>query len=178
MDFKRIAKLGLLVAVILTGLSIGAGTASADTVTYTFTGAGEVAGTNFTYVDTAGFLTLSTTELTPTTSTNLVEGLVDQGPLLGIAFAPGALDLFTTGNSESTITVDAYTVDSDKTETLTGTPFTFDDGSLVITSTATPVPEIDPTSALAPLALLACALLILRGRRQPLPDATRRPNIC
>jgi PEP-CTERM motif-containing protein len=60
--------------------------ARADTVTYTFTGADGLAGTNFTYVSTSGFLSFPTGNLVPTTATDFFFDGVDKGPLGTINF--------------------------------------------------------------------------------------------
>jgi PEP-CTERM motif len=76
----RVAILAAFTCLLLSGVS-----AHADTVTYTFTGTGRLLGTSFTYVDTAGFLSFDTGELTPTVATDLLfEG--DQGAITGFDF--------------------------------------------------------------------------------------------
>src|SRR5215467_7143365 len=63
MDRKGLVHFGLVVAAIFICLSFGR-TAKADSVTYTFTGAGLLVGTSFTYVSPSGFLSSPTGMLT------------------------------------------------------------------------------------------------------------------
>ena len=57
----------------------------AESVTYTFTGSGFLAGTDFTYIDPSGFLSFNSGNLTPTTATDLLDGS-DEGELVQFDF--------------------------------------------------------------------------------------------
>ena len=72
--------------VFLFALLTGAPAANGASITYTFTGAGSFTGTDFTFVDPAGFLTFDTGMLTPTSSTDLFYKGTDEGPLSGFDF--------------------------------------------------------------------------------------------
>jgi len=56
--------LGLLLAVAFAYLSFGSAPLRADAVSYTFTGAGDLAGTEFTYISPSGFISSPTGMLT------------------------------------------------------------------------------------------------------------------
>ena len=89
----RAASLALLAA------SFGALTAVAhgDTITYSFTSTGTNVETSFTYVDTMGFLTFGSSEVTPTTSTELSGNGSAIGPLSGFEFNNSTGITFVTG---------------------------------------------------------------------------------
>jgi len=145
-------KLAFLLAAI--GASLTFGTAKADTVTYDFTGAGVLAGEDFTYVSTTGFLSLSTTSYAPTTET---------GGVTSFEFAP-----FIAGHELLTVSYGATIFNAPVTgldPTTAGTENFGGVGTLVITDTPT-VPEISGQNALTPLALLAGVILIFRSRRK------------
>jgi hypothetical protein len=70
--------------------------ANASSITYTFTGAQDLSGTNFTYISPSGFLAFDTGILTPTTSTDLHLAGTDYGALTGFDFESSTVfDLFT-----------------------------------------------------------------------------------
>src|ERR1700681_4793903 len=71
--------------------------ARADTVTYTFTGSGSLAGTNFTYISTSGFLSFPTGNLVPTTATDLFDGGYDRGPITFFNFDSSTTFFFPVG---------------------------------------------------------------------------------
>src|ERR1700733_13825245 len=60
--------------------------ALADSVTYTFTGADEFAGTSFTYVSPTGFLTFDTPEIVPTPASDFFIDGVDEGSIYSFLF--------------------------------------------------------------------------------------------
>ena len=61
---RKIGTHALLLVVTSVCLSLCSGVARADSVTYTFTGSGLLAGTSFTYVSPSGFISSPTGELT------------------------------------------------------------------------------------------------------------------
>ena len=97
MIFQEVVVLkNLLIAFgLLFGILTWSPAANAASITYTFTGSGDLAGTDFTYVDPTGFLAFDTGELTPTTSTDLFISGADHGPLTGFDFvSSGEFKLF------------------------------------------------------------------------------------
>jgi len=87
MDWKGLVRFGLVVAAIFTFLSFGR-TARADNVTYTFTGAGLLAGTSFTYVSPSGFLSSPTGMLTVSPGGVLAGEAIPTQTLLSFAIFP------------------------------------------------------------------------------------------
>ena len=87
MDRKGLVHFGLVVAVIFTCFSFGR-TARADSVTYTFTGAGLLAGTSFTYVSPFGFLSSPTGMLTVSPGGVLAGEAIPTQTLLSFAIFP------------------------------------------------------------------------------------------
>ncbi len=69
---------------------MGADVARADTVTYTYVGAGGVSGTSWTLVDTSGYLTVPSGNVIGLvqTATDLIAGGDDLGPLTNISVNP------------------------------------------------------------------------------------------
>ena len=62
----------------------------------------------------------------------------------------------------------------DDIDSYIGTLYAIDTTPVIIT----PVPEIDPTTALSAFTLLAGAVMILRGRRKRLPEPITQPDSC
>jgi hypothetical protein len=71
---------------LCSALFLSAAAAHATSITYAFVGDPPLAGTNFSYISTAGFLGFSTTELTPTTATDVFFNGVDEGHIVGFSF--------------------------------------------------------------------------------------------
>lgn len=96
MNIKLISKIGIVAAVIVICLSAGSGIARADSVTYTFTGAGILAGDDFTYVSPTGYMSLPSGPLPVTTASDFYLCGFNTGlPITGWALnGPDALDAF------------------------------------------------------------------------------------
>jgi hypothetical protein len=167
MNIKVIRQLSLAIVALIACLTFGSGIARADSVTYTFTGAGAFVGSNFTYVSSNGFLPLTTGVLTPTTASDLFVNGSDAGQFSGFSFtaiAPGAEALL------------FYTQPSPTGEGVTGlNPAEFGDETLVYyggsgvigsLSIQPTVPEIDPTGFASPLVLIAGLVMIIRVRHR------------
>ena len=158
LKWMKMGKLGIFVTALFTYVSLGTCIARADSVTYSFTGADSFAGDDFTYVSPSGFLTLSSTNYTPTTSTNV----------LGFLFATdGPYEFLGIGTPSASVGLEVSGLDPTMTgtETLRFVSTGESQGQLVITET-TAVPEIDPRATMAPFALIASAVMIFRGRRK------------
>jgi hypothetical protein len=82
-----------LVSLFLCALAIPTAT-YAESITYTFTGSSDFAGTHFTYVDPNGFLSFGAT-VAPTTATDLFYSGVDKGSIVSLQFVPYFLDMTT-----------------------------------------------------------------------------------
>jgi hypothetical protein len=90
----------LLGFVFLFAFLIAAPEANATSVTYTFTGTGILfGGTDFTYVDPTGFLTVDTGQLAPTTSTDLFVDGIDEGPMTAFDFQSSTSYVFYNASS-------------------------------------------------------------------------------
>jgi len=172
MNLNLIGKLGLVVAGTVACLSLGSGIARADSVTYTFTGAGVLSGTDFTYISPSGFLSLSNNILAPNTTTDLFVSGTDEGGITAFLVLPHSPLLSPTTQF---ISIDLGPINEvgfattglDPTHFATETIDSFDTGAPLFTLAITPtVPEIDPKNSMAPFALLAGAVLIIRGRRK------------
>jgi hypothetical protein len=158
---KKTIRMGIIAAACMVLLALGGEAVYADAVTYTFTGTADLAGTDFTFQSTTGYITTSNTYvITPTSATDLWDSAVNAGPLNQITLTTS------TGSAVLTLQSPFVTVtENSNSLTTNGTSITgigFPDG--VITSVA--APEISPQSALTPLALVGCAVLIIRGRRR------------
>jgi hypothetical protein len=135
--------------------------ANASSITYTFTGAQGLSGTNFTYISPSGFLAFDTGILTPTTSTDLHVLGADYGPLTGFDFESSTvLDLFSSIAQVTVSGLPTYQIGS----LTTGENLIV--GTLAITNTPAATPE--PSSLL----LLATGALGIAAsmRRRLLPS--------
>lgn len=141
-----------LCSAVLFALASASPLLHAESITYTYTGTGPLAGTTFTYVDPSGFLSLPTVELTPTTAGDIYLNGDDEGGITGFSFAAGE---YTIGGSAGGFAIGPlpyYDLDTIGTQYIGF-------GDLNIEPTATP----EPSSLL----LLATGGLVLLG-------ATRR----
>jgi len=115
--------------------------ALAESVTYTFTGADEFAGTSFTYVSPTGFLTFDTPEIVPTTASDLFNHGVDEGSIYSFVFvqlSPGVDGYSIQAQLESA----APEVTNFQISAFTTAPENIVDGTLSITPTpAATTPE-------------------------------------
>jgi hypothetical protein len=136
-------KTKLLALAFLFALVAAPTAALASSVTYTFTGADDLAGTSFTYVSPTGFLAFNTPEIVPTSASDLFYQGVDDGAIYSFTFAelsPGVdgytieAQLESIGSVVSTFQIDAFTA----------VPETVNNGTLSITPTpvaTTPEPS-------------------------------------
>jgi PEP-CTERM motif len=117
--------------------------ALADSVTYTFTGANDFAGTSFTYISPTGFLAFSSQEIVPTTASDLFVDGVDEGAIYTFVFvelSPGVEGY----SIEATLESAAPEVANFQIGAFTAVPENIDDGTLSITPTpvaTTPEPS-------------------------------------
>lgn len=135
-------------------LAFAAPLVRAESITYTYTGTGSLAGTIFTYLDPNGFLSLPTGELTPTTAGDVFYEGDNYGQIFGFSFAS---DVYTISIGIGPVQVGPlppYDLDTFGTQNI-------GDGNLNIEPTVAATPE--PSSLL----LLATGGLALLG-------ATRR----
>jgi len=141
-------------------MAIGAPNAHADTITYTFTGAGVFAGTEFTYVSTGGFLANGAI-VVPTTATDLI--------LSGTAEVFGAIEFldpndiaFLVNPSSGGFCCANIVYDISATGTYTSTPFGGQEsGTLVISDNSAAVPE--PATSILMLTGIGL-VLVMRNR--------------
>jgi PEP-CTERM motif len=117
--------------------------ALANSVTYTFTGTNDFAGTSFTYVSPTGFLTFSTPQIVPTTASDLFFDGADEGSILNFVFvelSPGVDGYSIEAQLESL----APSVSNFQIGAFTTVPEILTDGTLSITPTpvaTTPEPS-------------------------------------
>jgi hypothetical protein len=117
--------------------------ALANSVTYTFTGTDDFAGTSFTYISPTGFLTFSSQQIVPTTASDLFYQGADEGAIFTFVFvelSPG-VDGY---SIEAALESVAPEVANFQIGAFTTTPENIDDGTLSITPTpvaTTPEPS-------------------------------------
>ena len=121
-------------------LAAGTPLAHASSITYTFTSTSpdSFAGTTFTYVDPAGFLTFDSGILTPTTAGDLFFGGSDYGHLTGFDFISSTAIKFLVANGSiaSNFAPPGYQISA-----LTAGEHLPSTGTLSITNTAGVTPE-------------------------------------
>jgi len=149
-----------IIPLLLLSAAVGVPAAHADTYQYTFDLNPVIQTSTPVIFDTTGPIALGV--VYPTISGSIF-------PFTVSTFEVTNADVLEVGGSLSS-SLAAFTSITSGSEVLTDMSNLFI-GTLSVTDlTPAPVPEIDPTTALSPFALLAGAAMILRGRRKRLPE--------
>jgi hypothetical protein len=156
-------------ALVLLTISVAASSsAHASSITYTFTGAEDFAGTNFTYISPSGFLSFSNFDVAPTTATDYFFDGTDFGQLTGFDFINSVAIGFSSASAGLSIAFSpAYQISA-----LTPSENVISEGTLSIT--LTPASGLPTAAAPEPssFALLGTGIAGLAGiirRRRACP---------